>query len=144
MNSKSKLASTLALSAAALFLGGCGKDKPETAPPDAASGGATPPAAAVDPDKKVRCYGVNECSGQTACDVAGKWDCGGNNDCCGKGWLYIAKGECDELGGGQDESFLENVPGICEGKGEGAADGGDAEAEPAADGAGGDEAAEGA
>lgn len=134
MQSNNKLATALAMSAAALFLGGCGKQKTDTATPDAATNGAGGgAAAAVDPSKKVRCYGVNECSGQTACDVAGKWDCGGNNDCCGKGWLYIAKGECDELGGGQDESFLENVAGICEGKAEGA--GGDADAaqgEPAA------------
>jgi|GEM_PF-1736443 len=127
-----KLATTLALSAAALFLGGCGKDKPTTAPADGTE--ATAPAA--DPNKKVRCYGVNECAGQTACDVAGKWDCGGNNDCCGKGWVLKQKAECDELGGGQDESFLENVPGICEGKEDAAAaEGGDGQdaAEAAAD-----------
>ena len=120
-----KLATTLALSAAALFLGGCGKDKPTATPTDGTET-ATP---AADPNKKVRCYGVNECAGQTACDVSGKWDCGGNNDCCGKGWVLKTQAECDGLGGGQDESFLENVPGICEGKGDAAAaEGGDAEA----------------
>jgi len=109
-----RLATTFALSAAALFLGGCGKDKPATETPTADA--PTAAEAKIDPSKKVRCYGVNECSGETACDVKGKWGCGGNNDCCGKGWLSITKASCDELGGGQDESFLENVDGICEGK----------------------------
>lgn len=122
-----RLATTFALSAAALFLGGCGKEQPPTTTPTAEQPEAAE--AQVDPNKKVRCYGVNECAGQTHCDVSGKWDCGGNNDCCGKGWLKITKASCDELGGGQDESFLENVPGICEGKG-------DAEAEAPADEAG--------
>lgn len=110
-----RLATTFALSAAALFLGGCGKEQPPTTTPTAEQTDAAPEAK-VDPNKKVRCYGVNECAGQTHCDVSGKWDCGGNNDCCGKGWLQMTKAECDELGGGQDESFLENVAGICEGK----------------------------
>lgn len=114
-----KLATTFALSAAALFLAGCKTDKPTTVPE------ATTPVA--DADKKVRCYGANECSGQTACDVSGKWDCAGNNDCCGKGWIFVSKSQCDEVGGGQDESFIENVAGLCEGKGA------DADADPAAD-----------
>ncbi|MEM6990811.1 MAG: hypothetical protein AAF721_09945 [Myxococcota bacterium] len=123
-----KLATTLALSAAALFLGACKSDKPTTSP-DAA-------APAADADKKVRCYGVNECAGQTACDVSGKWDCAGNNDCCGKGWIHIPSSECSAKGGGNDESFLENVPGICEDKGaDAAADGGEEAAEPADDAA---------
>ena len=129
-----KLATTFALSAAALFLGGCGKDKPTTTTPDAGttSGTVEQAPAAVDPNKKVRCYGANECSGQTACDVKGKWDCAGNNDCCGKGWIHVTKGECDTLGGGPDESFIGKVAGVCEGKpaGEGgepaASDGGQA------------------
>ena len=106
----SNKATTLALSAAALFLSGCGKDAAPTANPSDAA--ATPGAdggaatADVDPNKKVRCYGVNECSGQTACDVAGKWDCAGNNDCKGKGWLHVTKAECDEKGGSQDESTV--------------------------------------
>lgn len=108
-----RLATTFALSAAALFLGGCTKDKPATETPAAAEE-AGAPEAAVDPTKKVRCYGANECAGQTACDVSGKWECGGNNDCCGKGWLSITKAECDEIGGGQDESYLESVPNLCD------------------------------
>lgn len=114
---KKNLASTLALSAAALFLGGCGKDKEPTSSPDATKPAATADAdtgaKAADPNAKQRCYAVNECAGQTACDVAGKWDCGGNNDCCGKGWLYLTKAECDEKGGSDDEALLANPPIEC-------------------------------
>lgn len=109
-----KIATTLALSAAALFLGGCGKDAPATTTPepgaapaatDADTADAAPADAATadaDSSRQVRCYGVNECSGQTACDVAGKWDCAGNNDCKGKGWLKISKADCDAKGGSED------------------------------------------
>jgi len=117
-----KLATTFALSAAALFLSGCGKDAPSTTPPTGADAPAGEPAA-IAPDKKVRCYGANECSGQTACDVSGKWDCAGNNDCCGKGWIHITKAACDEVGGGQDESSLGQVAGVCENKEEAPAEG---------------------
>jgi len=111
---KKNLASTFALSAAALFLASCGKDKAPTSTPD----GASPPAADAkasepDPDAKQRCYAVNECAGLTACDVAGKWDCAGNNDCCGKGWLYLTKAECDAKGGSDDEALLANPPIEC-------------------------------
>jgi predicted small lipoprotein YifL len=114
---KKNLASTFALSAAALFLGGCGKDKGPTSTPEttkaAPTADANPDAeAAADPNKKQRCYGVNECAGQTACDVTGKWDCGGNNDCCGKGWLQLTKAECDAKGGSDDEAILANPPPI--------------------------------
>lgn len=107
---KSNRASTFALSAAALFLASCGKDKAPSSPPAGGEAAATAPA---DPNAKQRCYAVNECAGQTACDVAGKWDCGGNNDCCGKGWLYIGKAECDALGGSDDEALLANPPIDC-------------------------------
>lgn len=109
--SSPKFATTLALSAAALFLGGCGKEAPPSVTPDPgdapAVDGATPGDAAAsdaDPNRQVRCYGVNECSGQTACDVAGKWDCAGNNDCKGKGWLKVSKADCDAKGGSEDVS----------------------------------------
>jgi predicted small lipoprotein YifL len=112
---KKNLASTFALSAAALFLGGCGKDKAPTSSPDAKSGAPTADAKTTEPDPnaKQRCYAVNECAGQTACDVAGKWDCGGNNDCCGKGWLHLTKAECDAKGGSDDEALLANPPISC-------------------------------
>lgn len=124
---KKNLASTFALSAAALFLGGCGKDKGTTSPPEGATGAPTADAKATEPDPnaKQRCYAVNECRGETACDVRGKWDCAGNNDCCGKGWLYITKAECDAKGGSDDEALLANPPIACADK---PTDGGEAPA----------------
>jgi hypothetical protein len=90
---------TLALSAAALFAQGCGKDKAPTTPPTDGST-ATPVA---DPGQKVKCYGVNECSGQGVCgDPAGKWDCAGNNDCRGKGWISVTRAECGEKNGSEE------------------------------------------
>jgi hypothetical protein len=111
---KKNLASTFALSAAALFLSSCGKEPVPTTPPEDATKAA--PTADADPNAKQRCYAVNECAGQTACDVTGKWECGGNNDCCGKGWLSITKSECDALGGSDDEALLANPPIDCAGK----------------------------
>jgi hypothetical protein len=110
---KKNLASTFALSAAALFLGGCGKgNAPTSAPEDTAAPTATNTPSA-DPNAKQRCYAVNECVGKTACDVAGKWDCAGNNDCCGKGWLHLTKAECDAKGGSDDEATLADPPIEC-------------------------------
>lgn len=109
------LASTFALSAAALFLSGCGKGQAPATNPDEASKPA-PTAEAdpePDPNAKQRCYAVNECAGQTACDVAGKWDCAGNNDCCGKGWLHLTHAECEALGGSDDVALLDNPPIEC-------------------------------
>jgi hypothetical protein len=113
---KKPLASTFALSAAALFLGGCGKDKAPTSAPDPAPAAASADAKPTDANRKQRCYAVNECAGQTACDVAGKWDCAGNNDCCGKGWLYITRAQCEAKGGSDDEALLANPPIACEEK----------------------------
>lgn len=126
---KKNLANTFALSAAALFLAGCGKEKAPPQPPDGdQAAGPVAEADPPDPDKKQRCYAVNECAGLTACDVKGKWDCAGNNDCCGKGWLNITRAECDGLGGSDDEALLASPPIDCSGKGP-AADEGEAPAE---------------
>ena len=115
---KKNLASTFALSAAALFLAGCGKEKAPTTDPEGAQTAAAKTSEG-DPNAKQRCYAVNECAGQTACDVAGKWDCAGNNDCCGKGWLYVTKAECDAKGGSDDEALLASPPIECPEKPEG-------------------------
>lgn len=98
------LATTFALTAAALFLGGCGKDAPPTQNPGAdaapaADGAATDVAAASDDAGEVKCFGVNTCAGESACDVAGAHDCGGQNECKGKGWILIPKSDCDSQGG---------------------------------------------
>jgi uncharacterized membrane protein len=86
------LPSTMALAAAALFiggsLGGCAhKQKLEAG--------------------QIKCFGVNECSGQAHCDVpdgrvaegSKGHICGGLNECKGKGWLALTQAECDEKGG---------------------------------------------
>jgi hypothetical protein len=99
---------TLAVAAAALFLAGCGKTQPTTTPPAGAGAATTPGAdagatatpgddAAAAPE--VKCFGINECSGQSACDVPGSHDCGGQNSCRGKGWILVPQGECDAKGG---------------------------------------------
>jgi len=99
---KNTLATTFALSAAALFLAGCEKksEAPETTPPDATSSEQAGDAAADGASTaNIKCFGINECAGQSACDVAGSHECGGENDCAGKGWILIPKAECDEKGG---------------------------------------------
>lgn len=95
-NSK-KFMSAFALSAAALFLGGCNKGG-ETKAPEAAAGDA---AAA---DEQVKCFGINECAGESVCavnkpDLGIEHSCAGENDCKAKGWIKVARSECDEKGG---------------------------------------------
>jgi hypothetical protein len=98
-----------AATAAALFLAGCGKNEPATTPPgggagaEAATGSeAGAPADAGDDEAaaaEVKCFGINECSGQSACDVAGSHECGGQNSCKGKGWILVSQSDCDSKGG---------------------------------------------
>lgn len=91
---------TLALAAAAMFLGGCDKDQ-ATATPE----GATPDPAKA--EAKIKCFGVNECAGEAACDVPdGRVEpgskghsCGGLNECKGKGWILLSSTDCDAQGG---------------------------------------------
>lgn len=103
-----RLSTTFAVTAAALFLAGCGKEQPTTTPTDGAGtptasggdAGATAEAAGDDAEvAEVKCFGINECSSQSACDVAGSHDCGGQNSCKGKGWILVPQSECDEKGG---------------------------------------------
>ena len=106
---KNSLSTTFAVTAAALFLAGCGKEQPATTPPaggagaPAASGSEAAAAADADADAdeaaEVKCFGINGCSGQSACDVAGSHDCGGQNSCKGKGWILVPQSECDAKGG---------------------------------------------
>jgi len=107
MRARTPASTAFALTAAALFLAGCGKDKPPSTPPD---DGATAPAVTDDATTdevaaegddlaEVRCFGINECSGQSACDVAGSHECGGQNECQGKGWILAPASECESKGG---------------------------------------------
>lgn len=90
----------VALAAAALFSAACHHEKAGTTTP-AGSGGAGTPAA------KIKCFGANACSGQSACDVpdgrvapgSKGHDCAGNNECKGKGWLSLTATDCTAAGG---------------------------------------------
>lgn len=56
---------------------------------------------------KIKCFGVNECAGQGACDVPDSrvapgskgHACAGQNECRGKGWLALPADECEPKGG---------------------------------------------
>lgn len=108
-----QLMSVFALSAAALFLDGCKPSidsdtvDPETKvePSDATKpgGDATAPAGG-DPNEVVKCFGINECAGQSACNVNKPelgidHACAGENACRGKGWIKVPRSECDEKSG---------------------------------------------
>lgn len=82
------IASSLAISAATLFLTACDKSEASATPEEATA------------DASVQCVGINECKGQSKCAVEGSHKCGGQNDCSGKGWLPTAtEAECSEKGG---------------------------------------------
>lgn len=104
--------SAFALSAAALFLGGCKDNKPDTVDPDEAVEPDGPEtdqpdaetAAKLDPAEEVKCFGINACSGQSACnvnkpDLGIEHACAGENACAGKGWIKVARQECIDKNG---------------------------------------------
>ncbi|MCA9708959.1 MAG: hypothetical protein KDK70_24145 [Myxococcales bacterium] len=103
-----RITTAFALTVAALYLGGCGKEQPPSASPDGgdaapvssdASDDAGPAADASADAADVKCFGINECAGQSACDVAGSHDCGGQNSCKGKGWILVPATDCETKGG---------------------------------------------
>ena len=53
---------------------------------------------AADQEQPGRCYGINECKGQSLCATA-KNDCKGLNECKGEGVLVKTPTECKALGG---------------------------------------------
>ena len=83
------LATSLALSAAALFVGACGKSGESADSNTAASSSGD----------QVKCLGVNECKGQGSCGGPDGNVCAGQNSCKGKGWIKMTQGECADLGG---------------------------------------------
>ncbi len=103
----------VALAAAALLLAACHHGKPTQTPggSDAAAtadgGGDGAKTADASKATKIKCFGINECSGQGSCDVpdgrvapgSKGHDCAGNNECRGKGWVLLAAGECGDKGG---------------------------------------------
>lgn len=49
-------------------------------------------------DAKVRCAGVNECSGKSSCHGNGN-SCAGMNSCKGKGVVETSREDCEKKGG---------------------------------------------
>jgi len=49
-------------------------------------------------DAKVRCAGINECSGKSSCHGNGN-SCAGMNSCKGKGVLETSREDCAKKGG---------------------------------------------
>lgn len=112
-----RLPSTVALAAAALFLGACHHAKDETKSPDADAAGpasadadeTTAPGdgATAEAGAKIKCFGANACSGQAACDVpdgrvapgSQGHACAGQNECAKKGWILLTQAECADEGG---------------------------------------------
>lgn len=45
-------------------------------------------------DQKIKCEGVNKCSGKGACKSATNDTCAGKNKCAGKGWVKKTEAEC--------------------------------------------------
>lgn len=93
-----QLMSAFALSAAALFLGACDKSSGGTTDPGDAAGGD------ANADEVVKCFGINECKGESACNVNKpelgiEHSCAGENDCKGKGWIKVPRSECDAKSG---------------------------------------------
>jgi hypothetical protein len=84
------LPSSLAISAAALFLAGCNKGAAAEGAKSADSASGT---------EVVKCLGVNECKGQGACGVPGGHVCAGQNECKGKGWIQASEADCTSKGG---------------------------------------------
>jgi uncharacterized membrane protein len=56
------------------------------------------PSFAADKEQPGRCYGINNCKGESLCATA-KNDCKGLNECKGKGVLVKTPTECKALGG---------------------------------------------
>jgi uncharacterized membrane protein len=54
--------------------------------------------AAADKEQPGRCYGINNCKGESLCATA-KNDCKGLNECKGQGVLVKTPTECKALGG---------------------------------------------
>ena len=84
---KSSPRTSFAVSVAALFVAACSK------------GAEVASAVPDDSSPKVKCLGVHECKGQSACGVPGGHACAGQNECKGKGWIETTGAECDAKGG---------------------------------------------
>jgi hypothetical protein len=59
---------------------------------------AAPLVASAKEDAKVKCMGVNACSGKGSCHSA-ESSCAGQNSCKGKGMVQMTEKECKAKGG---------------------------------------------
>lgn len=107
--------SAFALSAAALFIGGCKKPAdPDTTTPETTTGAVdsgTPDTGEPDTggpvaagDENVKCFGINSCKGESVCavnkpDLGIEHSCAGENACEGKGWIKVTRTECEAKSG---------------------------------------------
>ncbi len=109
-NNRKQLLSAFALSAAALFIGGCKKtpDGPDPKDPETTgtvdSAGADAGAIASGGDENVKCFGINSCKGESVCAVNKpeqgiEHSCAGENACEGKGWIKVTRSECEAKSG---------------------------------------------
>jgi len=83
MNAKKLTGLALATAAAGIF---------------AAATMAPASAAKHEADEKVRCDGINACSGKAECKTATN-ECKGQNSCKGQGWVLVSAKECTDKGG---------------------------------------------
>ena len=105
--------SAFALSAAALFIGGC-KPDPNTKNPESTTGtvdSGTVDSGAVDSggpvaagDEDVKCFGINSCKGESVCavnkpELGIEHACAGENACEHKGWIKVTRSECEAKAG---------------------------------------------
>jgi hypothetical protein len=91
----------LALGVATIFAGACDRSPAAKEQGSSATGTDKPAAAmpAAPTGEQVKCLGIHECKGQSACHVAGGHACAGQNACKGKGWISVTKADCDLKGG---------------------------------------------
>lgn len=114
-NNRKQVLSAFALSAAALFIGGCKKpSEPETKDPETTTGavdsGAADTGSGADGgavasgDENVKCFGINSCKGESVCavnkpELGIEHSCAGENACEGKGWIKVTRTECEAKSG---------------------------------------------
>jgi hypothetical protein len=107
--------SVFALSAAALFIGGCKKTPTDPDPdpknPETTGAVVEQDSAAVDSggavasgDENVKCFGINSCKGESVCAVNKpekgiEHSCAGENACAAKGWIKVTRSECEGKNG---------------------------------------------
>jgi hypothetical protein len=98
--------SAFALSAAALFIGGCKKPvEPDPKNPESTTGAVDSGAAdgtgpVASGDENVKCFGINSCKGESVCavnkpELGIEHACAGENACEGKGWIKVTRSECE-------------------------------------------------